>query len=227
MKKPIILDLYCGAGGAGEGYERAGFDVVGVDKYPQPNYPYKFIQADAIEYLEYCHYSGHKYSAIHASPPCQDYTPSTAQFKAKGKKYVNLIPQTRNWLNTLALPSIIENVPQADIRPDIVLRGDMLGLKVIKTRHFELLNWFALNPMMPQKIGKVISGEFVCIYGKASYKKVGNQEKGIKPKWSKDTIRETWQYAMGINHHMTDVEISESIPPAYTEYIGKLLMERL
>ena len=69
--KPKLLDLYCGGGGAGMGYHRAGFDVTGVDNRPQPHYPFAFIQADAIEY---CLDHGHEYDAIHASPPCQAYS---------------------------------------------------------------------------------------------------------------------------------------------------------
>ena len=82
--KPRLLDLFCGAGGAAVGYHRAGFDVVGVDNRPQPNYPYHFVQADTLEYMaEYLSYRGPaQFDAIHASPPCQahelKYTSRTA-----------------------------------------------------------------------------------------------------------------------------------------------------
>ena len=90
-RRPRLLDLFCGAGGASAGYHRAGFDVVGVDINPQPNYPFEFHQADALDYL-----AGHGmgFDAIHASPPCQA---STALTKGtnRGREYPQLIPATR------------------------------------------------------------------------------------------------------------------------------------
>ena len=38
-----LLDLYCCGGGAGYGYEQAGYDVTGVDIEPQPKHRSKFI----------------------------------------------------------------------------------------------------------------------------------------------------------------------------------------
>ena len=218
--KPKLLDLFCKAGGAGVGYHRAGFEVVGVDIEPQPNYPFKFIQADAIHYLlEH----GHEYVIVHASPPCQKWTCSTATQRKKGKKYLDLITATRNALLYTGKPYIIENVPQAPIHPDIVLMGHMFGLKVLRKRHFET-SFFMLQPGIIKPVGTVKEGDYSSIFGKGAYKKSKNNK---MPKHKKNTVRETWAYAMGIDWFMKDVELSEAIPPAYTEYIGKQAIELL
>lgn len=222
----IILDTYCKAGGAGEGYANAGFTVVGVDIQPQKNYPYEFHQSDAVEFINKY---GKDFDAIHASPPCQLFTRSTAYLRNEGKMYPDLIEPTRLAIYQTGRPGIMENVPQAPVRPDLILRGDLFGLKVIRKRHFELINFFMMNPCFPKLKGSVVNGDYVSIYGKGAWKKSGSGKgrRATVPIWRKKTIRETWQYAMGINHFMTDVELSESIPPAYTEYIGKYLIEYL
>jgi len=103
----ILLDLFCKAGGAAMGYHRAGFDVIGVDIEPQPNYPFEFVQADAIEYLIA---NGRQFDAIHASPPCQAY--SITQ-KLQGRKHPELIAPTRAALKHIGCPWVIENVPES------------------------------------------------------------------------------------------------------------------
>lgn len=80
LPKFKLLDLYSCSGGAGYGYEQAGFDVVGIDIAPQPKHRGKFIQADAIEYLK-AHW--HEYDAVHASPPCQAYSMADFQKNIK------------------------------------------------------------------------------------------------------------------------------------------------
>ncbi len=111
MRRPRLLDLFCGAGGAAVGYHRAGFDVVGVDIRPQPRYPFEFIQADALAWLrDACEpeFSPVGFDAIHALPPCQ--FGSTLRNLHPGRKYANLIPSTRERLERLGLPYVIENV---------------------------------------------------------------------------------------------------------------------
>jgi site-specific DNA-cytosine methylase len=138
-----LLDLFCGAGGAGQGYIDAGFEVTGVDIADQPDYPGAFIQGDALAYLAS---HGHEYDAIHASPPCQA---SSALTKGtnKGREYLNLIPATRALLELTGRPTVIENVQGSDLRRDLTLCGEMFDLGVIRHRYFELGNWAMAEPM--------------------------------------------------------------------------------
>lgn len=129
-----ILDAFCCAGGAGEGYRRAGFEVVGVDIEPQPNYQAgEFIQGDAIEFiLEH----GREFTAGHGSPPCQLYSPLNAY---NHKTYPDLIAPTREAFRQVGLPYIIENVEAArpELRDPVMLCGPMFGLRMYRHRLFE------------------------------------------------------------------------------------------
>lgn len=117
-----LLDLFCGAGGAGEGYRRAGFEVVGVDIKPQPKNPHRFIQGDALEYLAE---HGGEYDAIHASPPCQAHCDLKHMWNAKDNP--DLIGPTRELLQKIGRPYIIENVEGAPLISPIILCGTMFG----------------------------------------------------------------------------------------------------
>ena len=214
VTKPRLLDLFCGAGGAGMGYHQAGFDVVGVDIQPMPNYPFEFVQGDALSYLAE---HGHEFNAIHASPPCQA---SSALTKGtnKGKRYVNLIPATRELLATFNVPTVIENVQGSDLRRDLVLCGEMFGLGVIRHRYFEL-NFPAPQPAHVAHRGRVagyrhgvwFDGPYFAVYGDGG---------------GKGSVAQ-WQTAMGIDWTSVRKEIAEAIPPAYTRHIGEALIDRL
>lgn len=225
--KPAVLDLYCCAGGAGYGYYQAGFNVTGVDKEQRNNYFCDFVRSDAIEYLiEH----GHKFQFIHASPPCQAYSKSTANARSRGKQYVDLVEETRKALDRVGVPYVIENVMQAPIRKDLELRGEMFGLKVIRQRKFEFGGGIIFDVAPPTfKRISVIKGEAVIVVGSASYHPTGHGKHGepgrkiIIPEWRLDTVRKTWCFAMGIKHYMRENEIAESIPPAYTYFIGSNL----
>lgn len=221
-RKPKLLDLFCGVGGAGEGYQRAGFEVTGVDNIEQPNNPHKFILDDALEYLiKY----GNNYDVIHASPPCQLYSVSTYQFRKKGKVYPNLIPPLKEVLDKLEKPYIIENVPLAPIRSDVVFKGYVFGLKVIRERKFELGNGlFILQQEMYKTNKQVKKGDFVTVAGKGSLKSHKNDHDF---KHSKGSILENWRFALGIPWAKTYKELANAIPPAYTEYIGQQILYQL
>ena len=131
MSKPLLLDLFCGAGGAAMGYHRAGFDVVGVDHKPQPRYPFEFIQADAMTFpLE-------GFDVIHASPPCQAYSKATA-WRGDRSKHPDLIGRVQRRLRGYRY--VIENVQEARFHlvEPLMLCGSMFGLPIRRHRYFEL-----------------------------------------------------------------------------------------
>lgn len=125
LVRPLLLDLFCGAGGAAMGYYHAGFDIVGVDIEPQPRYPFTFHQGDALEFLtEY----GHEFDAIHASPPCQRYSVASKSHNGKAVKHPALIPATRQGLKKSQRPWVIENVIGAPLMEPIILCGTISAL---------------------------------------------------------------------------------------------------
>lgn len=133
-QRPRLLDLFCCQGGASAGYVKAGFDVTGVDIAAQPRYPWRFVQADAVEYV-LAH--GHEYDAIHASPPCQRYS---ACQRIRGNDHPDLISATRAALEASGRPWVIENVEDArsELRSPVLLCGTMFpGLHTYRHRLFE------------------------------------------------------------------------------------------
>jgi DNA (cytosine-5)-methyltransferase 1 len=206
-----LLDLFCGAGGAAMGYSRAGFDeIVGVDNRPM-HYPFTFILGDA---LEYCAAHGAEFDAIHASPPCQAYTQSALGFRRSGKVYPDLLGATRAALEKTGRPWVIENVPGAPMRADLRLCGCQFGLKLRRERWFET-SWNAFVLMPPcEHLGPVVS---VVGHGTPTW---ARERLGFNP-----TIKH-YRAAMGIDW-MNRGELSQAIPPAYTKFIGRRLLEIL
>lgn len=136
-----LLDLFCGAGGAGMGYSRAGFEVVGVDIAPQPRYPFEFHQSPALKYLRE---HGHEFDAIHASPPCQGYSRTRHLPWLKGKKHPMLIPRLLKALRKFDIPWVVENVGDAPLT-GARLSGGMFGLPYRRLRVFQS-NVLLLSP---------------------------------------------------------------------------------
>jgi DNA (cytosine-5)-methyltransferase 1 len=207
-----LLDLFCGAGGAAVGYHRAGFDeIVGVDVNRQRRYPFEFVQADALEYLAE---HGHEFDAIHASPPCQAYTSLRHLTK---KEYPDLVAPTRELLDASGRPWVIENVPGSPLGYAIFLCGTMFGLRVYRHRRFEA-SFLILQPDHPRH--RVLAG--------APGTKGGRGRKAHYMGGGFVTVAgNVGSYAgpaMGIDW-MTGDELSQAIPPAYTEWIGRRLMQ--
>jgi DNA (cytosine-5)-methyltransferase 1 len=188
------------------GYYRAGFDVTGVDLAPQPRYPFAFIQSDALEYVA-AH--GHAFDAIHASPPCQAYTPLRAL--QEGKEYPDLVAATRDALEATGRPWVIENVPGSPLRSYITLCGGMFGLRTYRHRRFES-NTLLLAPEHPKHVIKT-----------STKKRRACWDAGLHVSVTGDVGVYVGSEAMGINW-MTGNELSQAIPPAYTEYLGRQLL---
>jgi DNA (cytosine-5)-methyltransferase 1 len=209
MRGRIVLDLYCGAGGASRGYADAGFEVVGVDIRPQPRYPFEFHQADAIEFL--LRY-GRDFDLIHASPPCQAHTCLRPLVESRlGKKeYPDLIAATRQALKQVGRPYVIENVPGAPLVNPVLLCGTMFGLRVYRHRLFEASFPVVAPPHTPHK-GRTGSHRGVSSFARgATYICVAGHNFRLAD------ARE----AMGIDW-MSAREIAQAIPPAYTTFIGQ------
>jgi len=203
-----LLDLFCGAGGAGMGYHRAGFEVVGVDIEPQPRYPFEFHQADALEYAAE---HGHEFDAIHASPPCQGYSRMRHLPWLKGRVYPLLIEPTRELLQGIGKPWVIENVSDAPLN-GAELCGLALGLPLIRHRRFES-SILLLFPPCP--------GHPIVFSGSRTMRQRGKGAgvMGVLPGVSP-------QDALGIDW-MTAREMRQAVPPAYTLFIGQQLLEAI
>lgn len=213
--RPKLLDLFCGQGGCSAGYHRAGFDVVGVDISPQPRYPYEFREGDALEY----DLSG--FDAIHASPPCQAFSPIAGIHRAAGKQYLDLIEPTRRRLIESGVPWVIENVPGAPIRPDLKLCGCMFDLPHLRRERWFETNWNAFSLRAP------------CYHADSTITVSGhgggadsNQRDGWVRAYGTTLTIEDQRRIMGIDW-MSQAGLSQAIPPAYTEYIGEMLIKLL
>lgn len=205
---PRALDLFCGAGGATKGLQRAGFHVTGVDIKPQPRYcGDHFVQGDALRPP----FDLTAFDFIWASPPCQAHTDLKSAWNAKAHK--DCIPETRALLETSGRCYAIENVVGAPLRSSIMLCGTQFDLgaddaELWRHRHFET-NFpvdikFCRHGQRRRVIG-VYGG-----HGRDRRRNVNAQD------YSTEQRRE----AMGIDW-MTGAELSQAIPPAYAEFIGR------
>jgi DNA (cytosine-5)-methyltransferase 1 len=217
--RPRLLDLFCGAGGAAMGYSRAGFDVVGVDLAPQPRYPFEFHQADALDVLDalaggdadWLLPKSGCFDAVHASPVCKRYSVVTP-LRVRDQ-HPDQIGPVRDLLTTAGMPWVIENVPGAPLRPDLKLCGCMFGLPNLKRERWFETSWHAFGLRQPCDHREPV----ITVSGTGA----GNQHSRAGHHGFAD-----WRRAMGIDW-MTGKELSQAIPPAYTEHIGLQLLEHL
>jgi DNA (cytosine-5)-methyltransferase 1 len=203
-----LLDLFCGAGGAAVGYHRAGFEVVGVDIVPQPHYPFEFYQADALTFpLD-------GFDVIHASPPCQAFTVYRNARPNSVPRWPDLIVPCRERLEQSSVPYIIENVPGAPLHNPIRLCGTTFGIPVRRHRLFE--------------IGRFVLEAPECAHERFTERRYP----GSSNRPNGRTVCNIGEYrvplqvqktAMQVDWKITLSELSQAIPPAYTEWIGRQL----
>lgn len=203
-----LLDLFCCQGGASVGYEAVGFEVTGVDLVAQPRFPFRFVQADALAFVAE---HGHRFDAIHASPPCQAYS---LTHRIRGREHPDLIGATREALQATGRPWVIENVPEAagELRGPVTLCGAAFGLRTYRHRLFEVGGGLALTQpdhtehVAPTvKMGRPLEpGDWYHAVGNFSNVPYVRADLGVE--WmSRDGIR-------------------ECIPPAYARWVGERLM---
>jgi DNA (cytosine-5)-methyltransferase 1 len=221
----MVIDLFCGQGGAGRGYADAGLDVVGVDndsralrRYPFPSYDGDWRLGLAY-WLDYYYWRPGRVALIHASPVCKGYSKSSLSQRMAGKEYPNQIPEVREALEETGIPYVIENVPGAPLIDPVMLCGsqfglcaDVNGLKGNLKRHRLFEATFPIVDAGPHRHG----GLPITVVGHG------------QPSWTRvhgyGPVRtEHWREAMGIDW-MTRNGLAQAIPPAYTEYIGRQFM---
>lgn len=202
------------------GYFMAGFDVLGVDKEPQPRYPFRFFQLDVTRITKRrARRIRELFDGIAASPPCHAH--SDLAYRTGGK-YPDLVGWTRELLDWIGLPYVIENVEGAPLIDPITLCGSSFGLRVRRHRLFET-NW-DLRPLpcnhdwqeLHRPYTRMRGGKEPDVTGLISVHGSTGGKGGI----------EAWKVAMGIDW-MTGPELAQAIPPAYTYYIGRQLLKEV
>jgi DNA (cytosine-5)-methyltransferase 1 len=231
--RPILIDFFC-CEGASTGYHRAGFEVFGVDIAPQSNYPFPFHQGDALdvprrlidgEAVPFTRPDGSivlvtldMVAAIAASPPCQAKTTMSNRYPDAQARWPQLIAPTRELLVETGLPYVIENVAGArkDLRSPVTLNGAMFGLGVDRPRLFE-----SNMPLVPAPRGP--KREVIGVYGRsADGRRLWTRTDGTILRAARSV--EEGRHAMGIDW-MDWRGLAEAIPPAYTEWLGRQLIE--
>ena len=216
VSRPLLLDLFCGEGGASTGYHSAGFDVVGVDIRPQPYYPFEFHQQDALTFVR-----GHwrEFDAVAASPPCQS---ETSLRHLSANNHPNLLGPTLDLLTTLPVPWIVENVSATRQMPGaLVLCGTEFGLKTVCRDG--VTRWLSRHRRFASNLFLYGAGGCHCTTGK----KIG----GVYGTGGGGRMTHSYKFhpaearAVMDIHWMSRKGIAQAIPPAYTAFLGGQLLD--
>lgn len=213
-----LLDLFCGEGGAALGYHQAGFEVVGVDKYQQDRYPYEFIRSD-VTTLDI---DLSQFDAIHASPPCQAHSTMKALWSYD---HPDLIPETFALLSGFQGVWVVENVPGSELPNSVTYCGAAMGLhinepaKLVLKRHRLFASSIELNvPSCNCRHYRNVGYNVLPVHGGTK-----NNPRMASYQW--DTVKNR-RTLMGIPH-ASSPGLSQAIPAAYTQHIGKQLIRHL
>jgi DNA (cytosine-5)-methyltransferase 1 len=216
MKRPLIADLYCKAGGAAMGLHRAGFQVVGFDIEPQPRYPFPFVLQDALTV------DLSKFDAVWASPPCQHASALNKGTNRNHEDHPDLIQATRDII-PIGMPRIIENVPGAKaLSWRVMLCGSLFDPPLGVRRH----RLFESSVLLLPPYGACRHTAFTGSY--RFYEHGAWRVRTTAPVYGHGggKAREQWAEAMGIDW-MTRAELSQAIPPVYSEHLGKQLIKHV
>lgn len=222
--RPRLLDLFCGAGGCSVGYERAGFDVVGIDLEPHSDYPYRLMVANVMELLAIPEFLV-AFDVVHASPPCPRYSSATPT--ENRDKHPDLVEPVRNALVQWGGAYIIENVPGAPLLNPVLMCGASLGLAADcrdgHRRQLKRHRLFESNlPLMSPGCG-CDGRQKIGVYGDGGGGARTQNAQGGGYKGHPEESRQ----AMGIDWMRNRKDLSDAIPPAYTQYLGEPLIEQI
>lgn len=205
-RRPRLLDLYCGAGGAAMGYHRAGFEVVGVDIKEQPDYPFEFHQGDALDFP----FDG--FDVIHGSPPCHDHTSLSPIDDGSGW----LLAATVSRMLESGKAWVCENVVGRNVKMAgwwFVLCGSMFGMQVRRHRRFG-----SSHLMLPPACDHAGQGRPWTITGNGG---PDNSRHTLKPRGP-----DFWRYMdMPWMEGRPHYGVAQAVPPAYTDWIGSQLLD--
>lgn len=234
MSHPVLIDFFCKAGGASMGYHRAGFRVIGVDKDPQPNYPFQFVRGDAIDLFDEMVWI-YRPAAVAGSPPCWKHSRLRTRTQ---REYADFIPQFREKCRASGLPYVIENVEGAPLIDPILICGSMLRnargeLPIIDDLLLKRHRLFESNlPLEPPaadlcQIGKRAGWwrAFIDVHGGGGQRETRLPDGRRSCHGNKASESEAARL-MGIDW-MTAEEKNQAIPPVYTEYVGRALTAHL